>query len=142
MEFKERLKLLRKERKLTQSDLAEILNYGYTAISNYESGRNEPSISDLKKISVYFNVSLDYLLCMTDVRDTYSQIPEPEIVRTANSIFLDLSEEHKKETLHYMKFLSDMQEKEGTSFVRTARTMVAEPRTSYQSDSSQKETKE
>ncbi len=50
MEFKDRLKALRKEKKLTQVKLGEMLNYGYTAIANYESGRNQPSISDLKKL--------------------------------------------------------------------------------------------
>ena len=43
-EFKDRLKMLRKEKKLTQVKLGEMLNYGYTAIANYESGRNQPSI--------------------------------------------------------------------------------------------------
>ena len=71
MEFRERLKFLRENyyingKKLTQTQLANILGYGYTAISNYESGRNEPSISDLKKIAGFFNVSLDYLLCTTN----------------------------------------------------------------------------
>ena len=47
-EFKDRLKMLRKEKKLTQVKLGEMLNYGYTAIANYESGRNQPSIPDLK----------------------------------------------------------------------------------------------
>ena len=66
MEFRERLKFLRENyyvngKKLTQTQLANILGYGYTAISNYESGRNEPSINDLKKIADFFNVSLDYL---------------------------------------------------------------------------------
>ena len=71
LEFKERLKSLRKERKLTQSALGSILNYGYTAISNYESGRNEPSITDLKKIAEFFDVSMDYLLCVNDIRNPY-----------------------------------------------------------------------
>ncbi len=71
MEFRERLKFLRENyyvngKKLTQTQLANILGYGYTAISNYESGRNEPSINDLKKIANFFNVSLDYLLCTTN----------------------------------------------------------------------------
>ena len=45
--FAQRLKELRKEKKLTQAVLANVLEYGYTAISNYESGKNEPSYSDL-----------------------------------------------------------------------------------------------
>ena len=71
MEFKDRLKALRKEKKLTQVKLGEMLNYGYTAIANYESGRNQPSISDLKKIASIFNVSMDYLLGVNDIRYPY-----------------------------------------------------------------------
>ena len=59
--FKDVLKSLRKSRKITQSELGNMLGYGYTAISNYESGRNEPSINDLIRLADYFNVSLDYL---------------------------------------------------------------------------------
>ncbi len=78
MEFKERLKTLRKQKGITQSDLASILNYGYTAVSNYESGRNEPSIKDLKKIAEYFDVSLDYLLCVNDIKNPYVVSNESE----------------------------------------------------------------
>ena len=45
MQFKDRLKMLRKEKKLTQVRLGKMLNYGYTAIANYESGRNNPDLS-------------------------------------------------------------------------------------------------
>ncbi len=80
MEFKERLKFLRKQKNITQGDLAQILNYGYTAISNYESGRNEPSITDLKKIAEFFDVSMDYLLCVNDIKNPYvvSSDSEPD----------------------------------------------------------------
>ncbi|MBE6008556.1 MAG: helix-turn-helix domain-containing protein [Lachnospiraceae bacterium] len=80
MEFKERLKTLRKQKGITQSDLAGILNYGYTAVSNYESGRNEPSIKDLKKIAEFFDVSMDYLLCVNDIKNPYvvSSDKEPD----------------------------------------------------------------
>lgn len=62
MDFKTRLKHLRKEKKITQGTLAKALNYGYTAVSNYESGRNEPSINDLIKIAEYFGVTVGYLI--------------------------------------------------------------------------------
>ena len=58
-EFKDRLKMLRKEKKLTQVKLGEMLNYGYTAIANYESGRNQPSIPDLKKIKKIFRICME-----------------------------------------------------------------------------------
>ena len=77
MEFKERPRSLRKEFGLTQEDLGKKLNYGYTAISNYESGRNEPSIRDLKKIAACFQVSLDFLLCVSDIRNPYNPSTMP-----------------------------------------------------------------
>ena len=86
MEFKDRLKALRKEKKLTQVKLGEMLNYGYTAIANYESGRNQPSISDLKKIASIFNVSMDYLLGVNDIR--YPYVIDDE---TAATNFVDIT---------------------------------------------------
>ena len=38
------------------------MNYGYTAIANYESGRNQPNIGDLTKLANTLNVSIDYLV--------------------------------------------------------------------------------
>lgn len=60
--FSERLKMLRKEKGMRQGDLATKLNYGYTAIANYESGRNEPSLKDLIRLADEFNVTIDYLI--------------------------------------------------------------------------------
>lgn len=112
MEFKERLKSLRKERKLTQSTLGNILNYGYTAISNYESGRNEPSIKDLKKIAEYFNVSMDYLLCVNDVRNPYVERDYPEQFNEFKNVYT-LLDQNKRDTLEdFMRWLSDKQLRE------------------------------
>lgn len=68
--FKERIKELRKEKKVTMAKLAaEALGYGSTAIANYESGRNEPSIDDLIKLATYFGVTIDYLVGASDRRE-------------------------------------------------------------------------
>ena len=67
MAFKDRLRQLRIERKIGQGELGEILNYGATAISNYETGRNEPSIGDLIRLADFFNVSVDYLIDRANV---------------------------------------------------------------------------
>lgn len=69
MEFKDVLKKLRKEEEITQVELAAVLNYGSSTISNYESGKNEPSFSDLIKIAEHFDVSLDFLLTGSDKKD-------------------------------------------------------------------------
>ena len=66
MNFNIRLKQLRQKNKLTQSELAEILGLKPTAISNYESKRNEPSFDKLIALSKYFDVSCDYLLGISD----------------------------------------------------------------------------
>lgn len=76
-DFPNRLKLLRCEKKWTQKQLAEKLNYGYTAISNYESGKNKPSYDDLIKIAKVFNVSTDYLLGISKIR--YRALSDEEV---------------------------------------------------------------
>ena len=62
MEFHEKLQELRKNRGLTQEELAESLYVSRTAISKWESGRGMPSIESLKAISKFFAVTLDELL--------------------------------------------------------------------------------
>lgn len=62
MEFHEKFQELRKNRGLTQEELAECLYVSRTAISKWESGRGYPSIDSLKEISKFFSVSIDDLL--------------------------------------------------------------------------------
>ena len=62
MEFNEKLQELRKQKGLTQEELAEILFVSRTAVSKWESGRGMPSIEFLKAISKFFAVTLDDLL--------------------------------------------------------------------------------
>lgn len=62
MEFKEKLQELRKQRGLTQEELAEMLFVSRTAVSKWESGRGFPNIESLKMIAKFFSVSLDDLL--------------------------------------------------------------------------------
>ena len=60
------LKTVRKERNLNQLKVALDLNISREALSHYENGKREPSLSLLNKMSEYFNVSIDYLLERTD----------------------------------------------------------------------------
>ena len=62
MEFNEKLQELRRQKGLTQEELAEALWVSRTAVSKWESGRGYPSIDSLKQISKYFSVSIDALL--------------------------------------------------------------------------------
>ena len=62
MEFNEKLQELRKNKELTQEELAESLYVSRTAVSKWESGRGYPNIESLKEISKFFSVSIDELL--------------------------------------------------------------------------------
>lgn len=62
MEFSEKLQTLRKQKGLTQEELAQALFVSRTAISKWESGKGYPSIDSLKEISKYFSITIDELL--------------------------------------------------------------------------------
>lgn len=62
MDFGIRFKKLRVDKKLTQFQLAKILDISKSNISKYETGNVEPNLETLVKISKYFGVSTDYLL--------------------------------------------------------------------------------
>ena len=62
MLFNEKLKLLRKERNLTQEELADKLNVSRQAITKWESAEGMPDIVNLNQISKLFNVSIDELI--------------------------------------------------------------------------------
>ena len=62
MDLGEKLQELRKQKGLTQEELAGILYVSRTAVSKWESGRGLPNIESLKAISKYFSVSIDELL--------------------------------------------------------------------------------
>ncbi len=56
------LKNIRKKRNLNQQKVAMDLNISREALSYYENGKREPSLSLLVAMSEYFNVSINYLI--------------------------------------------------------------------------------
>lgn len=62
MEFHEKLQELRKQKGLTQEELAASLYVSRTAISKWESGRGYPNIDSLKAIAKFYSVTIDKLL--------------------------------------------------------------------------------
>lgn len=66
-QLQERLKKLRKDKKLTQTDVASYLGLTTSAVYKYEMGKAEPNSETLQNYAKLFNVSLDYLL--TGVED-------------------------------------------------------------------------
>ncbi len=66
----ERLKQLRKENGLSQQRLSMETGIAQVTVSEYESGRNFPSVKTLLRLAEFFGVSTDYLLGLTDIRGT------------------------------------------------------------------------
>lgn len=67
MTIGERIKSLRTEKGITQSELAKTLNIARSTLSQYESNQRTPSDDMKLKLSSIFDVSIDYLLGLTDI---------------------------------------------------------------------------
>ena len=61
-----RIKDMREDKDLLQKDVAEFLNISQTNYSKYKLGKINIAISTLKKMAIFFDTSIDYLLGLTD----------------------------------------------------------------------------
>ena len=60
--FAEKIRLLREEKELNQTELGQAVNMTQRKISYLENGKYEPSLEDIKRLCRFFQVSADYLL--------------------------------------------------------------------------------
>ncbi|BES66088.1 XRE family transcriptional regulator [Gottschalkiaceae bacterium SANA] len=97
MEFGTRLRALRKEKNMTQEELAILINSTKANISKYETSKVEPNIETIRFFADYFDVSVDYLLCKTHVRNYTETL--------AFHATEDLTEEELEQVKQYIKFL-------------------------------------
>ncbi len=67
--FTDNLKFLRKERNISQQEIADYLNITRQAYNNYENGKREPDYEILLKLGEYFEVTVDDLL-NSNIMDT------------------------------------------------------------------------
>lgn len=93
MEFHKKLQELRKQKGLTQEELAESLYVSRTAISKWESGRGYPNIDSLKAIAKFFSVTIDELLSGEEVLTIAEEDQKQKEARLRDMVFglLDLS---------------------------------------------------
>lgn len=75
--FGNRLKILRKERHITQLQLAEQIGQTESNVRNYELGKAFPRIPGLMTLAEMFGVSTDFLLGLSDMRNE-SSLDDPE----------------------------------------------------------------
>lgn len=66
MNYVKRMRDLREDNDLTQQKVADYLTTSQTMYARYERGANELPIRHLIKLSILYNVSVDYILCLTD----------------------------------------------------------------------------
>jgi Predicted transcriptional regulators len=103
-----RLKDLRKENHMSQEELAKIFNVAQNTLSNWERGNREMDTKTVMEISKYFNVSTDYLLGTSNIRqemtfDDFSYALYGEV--------RELNDEEKETLLNMAKFLRQQREK-------------------------------
>jgi transcriptional regulator with XRE-family HTH domain len=95
--FQNRLKELRKARKLSQEDLGKVINISGRNISYLEAGERSPSPEILNKLADVFDVSVDYLLGRSGLR----QADAEQIL----SLFKDLPQEAVNEMKDYLSYI-------------------------------------
>lgn len=66
--FNNQLKKLRQEYSLSQQELADKIGISKSSINMYERGEREPGIETVKRIADFFNVDVDYLFGISDVK--------------------------------------------------------------------------
>lgn len=105
-----RLKLLREEKGLIQKDIAKLLNVSIPAINQYENGKRDMSTETVIKLAEYFDVSTDYLLGKSDIRNP----EELKNVKFANAGGLDvegLDEDDLLELQRQVEYMKKLKQK-------------------------------
>lgn len=105
MEFSERLKNLRKQAHLTQTEVAEKLGISQQAYASWERGIKKPTQDNLVKIAQILNVSIDYLIGTSDESVKADELDNVELIFRMNSKGLTDEEKEifKKELIEFME---------------------------------------
>lgn len=101
--FADRIKELRKLNNMTQTDLGKLLSVGNTTISMYESGKSTPNDEIKMKIAEHFNVSLDYLMGLTNI--TNYKDKETTIALHSDVDYDDLPQEARDEIYNFIDYV-------------------------------------
>lgn len=102
--FDKRLKQLREETGLTQEELAKKLNISRGTYAHYETGKREPNFETLQSLASYFEVSVDYLLGNSLLKNSSEQIAfhlnteglDPDDLIVIQNLIDQMRKKHKK----------------------------------------------
>lgn len=100
MTFGERLYELRKNKNISQEELAELLDVSRQSISKWENDKAYPEMTRLLFMSEYFDVSLDYLMRGTDSDESNNDLTvgykAQNMLRVWNNFISNLSDKQRK----------------------------------------------
>lgn len=100
--MKNRIKELRIEKNMLQSDVAKLVGKSERMIGFYENGERDPNTETLAKLSEIFDCSIDYILGKSDIRNPEQQIKD-EFSFAYHKETEGLSEEEVKEAIEFYK---------------------------------------
>ena len=109
-----RLKFLRNEKGENLEKIAKYLDVSIQTISNYENEKREMTPDTIIKLAEYFNVSTDYLLGKTNVRNPGKQIDDvlnEAMIGMSKEDYEKLTEAQKKQIRDFALFVKKQNEK-------------------------------
>lgn len=108
----QRLKSLREEKKWLQKDVGEKIGVSGATINRYEKGLRQPDPNTIKQLSNIFNVTTDYLLGQSDVRQ-HKKAPYEGTTLTWDGV--ELTEEEKEVVATVIRALRKRKEEESAT---------------------------
>ena len=119
MSFNEQLTKLRKRNNITQIELANLMNVKQYVISSWETGRSEPNISQIIKLSDIFKISTDYLLdrhiIITNSENEFNKVIEninkdikDDFTKNLIEIFEDIPNNKKEKIINIVKEIKEL----------------------------------
>ena len=111
--FRLRIKELREEKGLSQKKLADQLGLSAGTIGNWESGIREPNFDTVAKLAEFFNVTVDYLLGNSYIRNPEMATPDDDDIKFA--LFggeKGISDEAYEDVKRFAAFIKDKYKKD------------------------------
>ena len=104
----DKLKTLRKGRKLTQDQIADHFGISRGAVSNYEIGRRNPSITELQAFAEFYGVPLDYFGESTQKDELFDLLSRAKVIFKDENVSRETKEELYRE---FMKLYLELDKK-------------------------------
>lgn len=112
MTFWERLKSLMDEKQITAKQITQELHISKNSFTYWKQNGNIPRGDILEALANYFECSIDYLLCKTDIKKEQTALNEQPVSENHKKLILEsstLSDEEIQKALEYVAFLKSQQ---------------------------------